>query len=76
MIAWATEVSWYSSSSTTLNFVALQPTDLRTVAGQGGGERDLVAEVDQAEVALQPPVGLDQPEQVGPAVDRADRAAR
>ena len=71
--AWATEVSWYSSSSTTLNFAALDLADLRAALGEPRGERDLVGEVHQAEVRLEAAVGLDQAEQLGAPVDRGDR---
>ena len=53
--------------------LALGLAHLGAVAGEPGGERDLVGEVHQAEMVLQAAVGLDQVEQLGPAVDRADR---
>ena len=57
-------MSWYSSSSTTRNLLALERTDLGLSVGQPGAELDLVGEVHQPEVALEPPVGLDQAEQL------------
>ena len=48
--AWATEVSWYSSSRTILNFSALDRADLGLLGGQPGAELDLVGEVHQPEV--------------------------
>jgi hypothetical protein len=51
--AWATEVSWYSSSSTTLNSPA-RARRRRAARGQPGAELDLVGEVHQPEVALEP----------------------
>ena len=52
---------------------ALERADVGLLAGQPGAELDLVGEVHQPEVALEPPVGLDQPEQLGAPVDRVDR---
>ena len=59
--AWATEVSWYSSRSTTLNRARSSVADVGLLARQPGGELDLVGEVHQPEVALEPAVVLDQP---------------
>ena len=67
MVAWATEVSWYSSSSTTLNALPLQRADVGLLDGEPGAELDLVGEVHQPEVALEPAVGLDQAEQLARA---------
>jgi hypothetical protein len=52
--AWATEVSWYSSSSTTLNLRPLGRPTSGWLAGQPGAELDLVGEVHQPELALEP----------------------
>ena len=56
-----------------LELAALDLAHLGTGLRQPGGERDLVGEVHQAEVRLEPAVGLDQADQLGPLVDRRDR---
>ena len=60
--ACATEVSWYSSSSTTRYLARSPPPDLGMVAGQPRGQGDLVGEVHQPEPRLQPPVPPDEAE--------------
>ena len=56
-----------------LVLVALDGTDLGALLGEPGGERDLVGEVHQPEVVLEPAVGLDELEELGAPVDREDR---
>ena len=57
-------MSWYSSSSTTRYFAALERAHLGLLGGQPRAERDLVGEVHQPELRLQPAVALDQAEQL------------
>src|SRR3546814_13588206 len=59
-----------------LELRALQRPALGPLGGQPGAELDLVGEVHQAEVALEPPVGRDELQQLGPPVDRDRKSTR
>ena len=72
--SWACEVSWYSSRSTT----AYWPRSAAATSGSRGEprrDRDLVAEVEHAEVALAGEVGVQQRDQRPPGPQRAQHLA-
>ncbi len=50
----------------------LRDADVGMVASEPGGQRDLVGEVHQPEVGLEPAVVLDEPQQLGPLGDLRD----
>ncbi len=55
---------------------ALQLADLGLVVDEPGGQGDLVTEVHQPQVGLEPAVAADELEQLGPPVDGVDRLGR